>query len=780
MVQQLGSITSLLGSIKGFTPTSSLGLANAAHPVKSAETSPSQASKFTTEKVKAPHAVSKLQAVTNVLKELNLEGVNQGSQDLDRGIKDLHLEQYKNTNLKNKDFTIVQLDVTPGRPDLNFEKMKEAIIQAAENGNEVVVFSEMVLPGYMIGDMWFQEAFLADLAEYHEEIRELTRQYGLTVIFGSADYDPTKKNRSGKVRCYNATFVASHGEWVSNGALVGKTYKTLLPTYGKFDDQRYFYSLEELAKELGVTIEDLLRPFEITLRDGRKIKIGISICEDMWQADYLIKPIDILVKNGSDIILNLSCSPWTLGKNKKRDEVVRAAMAEHGIPFVYTNNIGQQNIGKTMYAFDGVSTVYNSRSQLIQSAAFFQEDTIAFNYDDVFQEAMKTLDPYDDNNQKAILTALIYTMRKFYGDKRNILIGVSGGIDSAFMLALATLALGKDRIWAVTMPSNYNSNATKNDAFEIAKHFGVKFAISPIQDIHELHIQAIEGTQFVQLHPDSEIEYHDIPVRPLRNGIWNTIKATIHDLFNKPKKFIKGLPVIQLAMSGVNKENDQARIRGSTLQSGLSATPQMKALYTNNGNFMEMTIGWCTIYGDLNGSVAWIGDTPKEKVYDMSRFINELAGTDLIPQSIIDRLPTAELSEEQSLEKGVGDPIKAGYHDWMFALWNRYDQRPVDFLEMYLKDEWPQNRRMLPENINPNEISFREYVKRHYPTKEEFIDNLEDFWTRKHRNYFKRIVAPVIMAIYGYAFGFDHREAQLSVYFTRKFARLKKEILETK
>jgi NAD+ synthase (glutamine-hydrolysing) len=216
--------------------------------------------------------------------------------------------------MKKIKVAVVQMEVVAGRPDKNFEKIVGQIKKAKENGNKIVIFPEMAVAGYLIGDEWENESLIKKLMEYNEKIREESE--GIIVIWGNVWADFEKVGEDGRVRKYNAALIAQDKRWLDNGVFEGHTFKTLLPKYREFDDERYFYSMQKLANEKRVEVEELLKPFEIKI-DDEKIKIGLTLCEDMWWENYLVNPTEILVKNGAEIIINISASPWTWRKNFK-------------------------------------------------------------------------------------------------------------------------------------------------------------------------------------------------------------------------------------------------------------------------------------------------------------------------------------------------------------------------------------------------------------------------------------------------------------------------------
>ena len=202
-----------------------------------------------------------------------------------------------------------QMEVKAGNPEANLARILEGIARAKANGKELVVFPEMAVPGYLLGDEWENDAFVRECADMNAEIMAATD--GVAAIWGNVAIDASAKGEDGRVRKYNAAFVAQNGAMVSNGVFDGRTVKSLMPKYREFDDERHFFSLPKLAFERGVSPESLLEPFELVIAGVRR-RVGVVICEDMWDEDYAFKPVGVLKGKGVDAIVNLSASPFGL------------------------------------------------------------------------------------------------------------------------------------------------------------------------------------------------------------------------------------------------------------------------------------------------------------------------------------------------------------------------------------------------------------------------------------------------------------------------------------
>lgn len=681
------------------------------------------------------------------------------------------------------DVRVAQMRVMPGQPKLNFKTIKSEIEKAKADGVRVIVFPEMCVPGYLIGDKWQRRHFIQDCLAYNEKIRELSQ--GMTVIWGSVDADFNKTGENGEFRIYNAAFVARDGQWVENGSTLppGRTYKTLLPNYDKFDDKRYFTSLKTLVEETGVQLSDLLKPFEIDM-NGKKIRVGVVVCEDMWDEDYPEKPLEILKQNGAELFVNVSASPWTIGKVNKIDRIAREAATRTGIPMLYVNQVSLQNNGKNEIPFHGGSGLYSAEGALLRSAGFFTTGNLDVVMDDL--TAPTSMPEFNDRDIDSVFAAEIYAIREFYKNDKRVLVGVSGGIDSALMLALLVVALGPDRVYGVTMPSQFNSKDTQTDAFEICQRLGIHFGVMPIQGIVDETVATLEDTVFVKLNPDNPLKYSDIPVaRGLPRGLWEKwmrpLKKFRQRIFGQKRSAtLAGHAIQTVRLTSLNRENVQARTRSAVGLAGLGSSPDINAWFTNNGNHDETTVGYATLYGDVSGAAAFLADLPKAgkiSIYALARYVNEWSarelGIEMIPQSIINRIPSAELEKDQK------DPFYFPYHSWLFHLWTHTGLEPEDILIMYRDNKW--DKRMgdfHPDGVNIDSTLPREFIDRVFKNnREEFVNDIERWWKAMHQNYFKRIQAPPVLAVFARAFGFVLREAQLQPHFTDEFSLLKDDIL---
>lgn len=605
-----------------------------------------------------------------------------------------------------------QMVVKAGNPEANLARILAGIERAKENGRSVVVFPEMAVPGYLLGDEWENDAFVRECADMNAEIAAATKD-GMAAIWGNVLVDQSAKGEDGRIRKYNAAFVAQNGEMVGNGVFDGHTVKSLMPKYREFDDERHFYSLPKLAFEKGVSPESLLEPFELVIAGVRR-RVGIVICEDMWDEDYVLKPVEILKKKGAEAIINLSASPYGIGKSAKRDRLIAAH--SKGTRFYYANNVGIQNNGKNVFLFDGGSTIAEN-GRIIAEAHSFRDEEITEGSGTFSGERPEIAD---------VAEGLVSGIRAFMAGmgKEKIVIGLSGGIDSAVVATLAVMAMGDGNVIGVNMPSKHNSDTTKNLAAQLAKNLRVPLYEAGIQD---------------------------------------SVDATKTQL-----EAVLGMPMDKEGQT-LNFENVQARDRGSRVLAGIAS--MVDAVYTNNGNKTEVALGYATLYGDVNGAFAPIADLYKSQVYELARYLNKVYG-DSIPKGIIDLIPSAELSDAQNVDEGKGDPFDYPRTDAILRHFIEWREDPEELLESYVNGTLAAELG-LGRDVTPNESDSVAL----FPDAAAFVAEVERLWKLYKINYFKRVQAPPIITVSKRAFGFDLREAQNGVHFTRRFQALKARIL---
>ena len=384
-------------------------------------------------------------------------------------------------------------------------------------------------------------------------------------------------------------------------------------------------------------------------------------------------------------------------------------------PVLLLGDVGVQNIGKTIFAFEGVSAVFNSRHEIVQFSEPFTECLNFIELDEI--DNMPVLEMPAVSEIEKIYLALHYGVKTFLEQigMKKVVIGVSGGIDSAVAAALYTKVIGAENVLLVNMPSKFNSATTKNLSEQLAKNLGCKYYVVPIQESVDWTVKQLE-----------------------ERGI-------------KVSSFVK--------------ENIQARDRSSRILAAIAAS--VGGVFTCNANKAESTVGYATLYGDEAGFLSALADLWKFQVYDLARYLNEkIYGFEAIPQGIIDIVPSAELSTAQNVDEGKGDPLRYPYHDYLLRAFAESNLTPEDILQWYSSGE-------VEKNIGCE----AGLVEKYFPTAQEFIADLERWWKQfKGMGIAKRIQSPPILAVTDKPYGASF-ESQNGVYFTQKYLELKSELL---
>ena len=612
------------------------------------------------------------------------------------------------------DFSIAvaQMRPKPGNIRENIRMMKSDIATAKEAGAALIVFPEMSLTGYLLGDMWEDDDLMLEVYKGNEQIREALQ--GIVGVWGSVRIDTARTGEDGRMRKYNAALIAQNGKWVHNGVLDGWMPKTNHPNYRWFDDSRHFYSATKLFEELRARdrvqhLWQLLQPFRVSI-GGTMVKLGLGICEDFWQETYNAKPTEIYGMHGVDLLVDISSSPQTVEKWHAREGMLVRSVADAKAPILYVNIVGLQNNAKNLVWFDGASEFRNVKGELTWAAPQNKAGLYTFNPSETNPIERPWFTGIRENYEMTI-----EAMRDFYADYKRVIIGLSGGIDSALGAAMLVEALGPERILAINMPTPFNSATTKRYAQMCATNLGIEYRAESIWS------QVEERLRLLKWHGYANVSAFDL-------------------------------------------ENIQARIRGQVLAdlSAVEATLRGgKVGFSCNGNKTELALNYFTEYGDGAGTACFFGDDLKGDIYALARYVNEKNGIELIPMGIIEKLvPSAELSVSQNVDEGKGDPIKYPYHDKLVRKWIEKHMNPARGLESYIAGT-------LDVDLGCEEGT----VKKYFPTAEAFIENLEWAW-RGFTYAGKRHKLPPNLSKERRSFGFDWRATIVPPYYTDRYYEL--------
>jgi len=455
-----------------------------------------------------------------------------------------------------------QINTTVGDLQQNQKRIFSAYETAVAAGADLVLTPELALTGYPPQDLVFKSRFVPETLEILEELHKAVGSVPLLV--GYVDLNPHKTGKP---------FVNACTVLVKDQPLC-KVFKTLLPTYDVFDEARYFEPAEDQ------TPMDLLGT-----------SVGITICEDIWTDKYLKRdlywqdPLETLVAKGAKIILNLSSSPYSIGKPALRREMVSELAVQYGVPFYYCNAIG----GNDELVFDGNSFAVDAAGHTIFQMSGFQEEIAV---------ADSTNEPIVPTNlaiEEEIYNALVLGVRDYFAKCgfKSAVLGLSGGIDSAVTATIAVAALGKENVVGISMPSQYSSQGSIDDATQLAKNLGIVRHVVPIKEPFE------------------------------------AFKGEFKEIFAGLKE-------------DTTEENMQSRLRGFIL---MSLSNKFGHLLLTTGNKSELAVGYCTIYGDMCGGLAVLSDVPKTTIYNLAKWINR--DKEIIPNSSITKPPSAELKPGQ-------------------------------------------------------------------------------------------------------------------------------------
>jgi NAD+ synthase (glutamine-hydrolysing) len=464
--------------------------------------------------------------------------------------------------------TIAQFNPTVGDLEGNLEKITNTLVQCEKDESELLVLSELYLVGYPPRDMLERPSFIKKTQKKIEELQVISKKYPKTAILFGAPLLTGKA--TGRV-LYNSALL------IHQGKILFTQHKTLLPTYDVFDEARYF----EPASEIDI--------FEF-----KGEVLGISICEDAWNdpqlwpiRTYDTNPIKILAEKGATVFINISASPFFLGKEEIRYRLVQNHAKKHRTPFIFVNQVGAND----ELIFDGRSMFIDKFGEPVEILPTFSEHVIT-----VDTNASGTPGGYTPKEQIAsIHDALILGVKDYLrkcGFSKAV-IGLSGGIDSAVTAYIAKEALGPENVLGITMPGPYSSDGSVDDSIKLADNLGI------------------------------EIKKIDISKE------YNTYIDSLKDHFSGKE-------------SDEAEENIQARVRGNIL---MAISNKFGHLVLSTGNKSELAVGYCTLYGDMTGGLAVISDVPKTMVYELARYVNR--GNEIIPNETIEKPPSAELKPDQ-------------------------------------------------------------------------------------------------------------------------------------
>lgn len=459
---------------------------------------------------------------------------------------------------------LAQLNYTIGDFEQNTLKISEAIQEAKVAGADLVLFSELAVCGYPPDDLLDYAWFVEKCEQSLEAVAQSC--HGIAAIVGGVMRNPSKGRQLQNVACF-----MEHGEITHTVA------KTLLPTYDVFHEARYFEPAEENP-----------------VIDFMGIKLGIAICEDLWdeynEFHYKSSPAQRLKSKGAQLILHPSASPFHLGKGKFRDTVFAGNIARFGIPICYVNQVGAH----TELIFEGDSQAWNSLGKTVCELPYFEEKLVYVEFrDGDFYES--PIEPEARDSISTLYEAIVFGVREYFQKMgfSSATLGSSGGIDSAVVQAIATDALGAENVHPVLMPSDFSSDGSVTDAVSLCENLGNTYRTLPISEAY------------------------------------NAFNSILHDSF-AGKSF------------DVTEENLQARTRGILL---MALSNKLGYILLNTSNKSEMAVGYSTLYGDMCGGLSPIGDVYKMQVYKLAHYINR--EREIIPNSIINKAPSAELRPGQ-------------------------------------------------------------------------------------------------------------------------------------
>ena len=474
---------------------------------------------------------------------------------------------------------LAQVNPTVGDIDGNTAKIIEYIKKARDSGVDLVVFPELVITGYPPKDLLLKPSFIE--ANRRALAQILSETADIAVILGFVDHsDAPFVSNIYDISALPKKTLYNSAALLHDRKLIGIQHKMHLPNYDVFDEKRYFKpGTENRVFNLG--------------KSRHNLKLGINICEDIWVDGH--GPTEKQVELGAELIVNISASPFYAGKSRLRRELIAMRARANKVPIAYVNLVG----GQDELVFDGRSGIFNDKGALIAEGEQFKECFITSTLDSA------PITPPDEADRaemreteiEEIFNALLLGIRDYVRKNgfRKVVIGLSGGIDSALTTVLATEALGAHNVVGVAMPSAITSSSSIEDAKRLAENLGIEFKVIPIIEAVNAYTRML-SKEFKDTTPD------------------------------------------------VTEENIQARIRGNVL---MALSNKFGYLVLSTGNKSELAVGYCTLYGDMSGGLAAISDVPKTMVYELAEYYNTLKGAEVIPHSIIVKAPSAELRAGQ-------------------------------------------------------------------------------------------------------------------------------------
>jgi NAD+ synthase (glutamine-hydrolysing) len=465
---------------------------------------------------------------------------------------------------------LAQFNPTIGDFSGNSARILALAGQAQQRGADLAVFSELCLCGYPPQDLLERPAFIDQNVK---ELKELAKKLPLAAIVGF----------TGRVKGKRSKAIANKAALLCGGKIVFEQSKMLLPTYDVFDESRYFQPAEKQS----------------TYDFGTE-HLGVTICEDVWneknfwpESRYDRDPVTELIVQGTSLLLNISASPYTIGKRSLRFDMLKSIAKSHHRPVIYVNQFG----GNDSLVFDGASMALTADGKVAAQALAFEEDLVLFDT----QTGQGEIHAQPSEEIEYAYRALVIGTRDYVAKCgfKKVLVGLSGGIDSAVVAEIAVKALGAQNVQGVSMPGPYSSQGSKDDAKALATNLGIELITLPIA------------------------------------GVFDAYRAAL-------------APAFRGTAEGVTEENIQARIRGNYL---MALSNKFGSMLLSTGNKSELAVGYCTLYGDMAGGLAVISDVPKLMVYELARWINR--ERELIPLATMDKPPSAELRPDQKDEDSL-------------------------------------------------------------------------------------------------------------------------------